>query len=165
MYAKMKKCEFSKSEVKCLRQIVGSSKLLVDQEKVQSMKNWPAPTSITELQQLLGFDNYYSWFIKSFAYISLLISKLLQQQQPWIRGTEQEQAFVKLKQLSCSAAILALTNFSKPSDLYIGTSNLAICGALMQIGYPIVYLNQKLKPAERNYSTNDQDFLAMFSAC
>ena len=58
LYAKIKKYEFDKSDLKCIGHMVGSSKLLVDKEKVQSLKNWPAPTSTKELQQFLGFTNY-----------------------------------------------------------------------------------------------------------
>ena len=53
------------------------------------MKDRPAPTSIKELQQFLGFANYYNGFIRSFDHISQPISKLFQQQQAWIRGKEQ----------------------------------------------------------------------------
>ena len=51
---------------------------------MQSVKDWPAPTSTKELQKLLGFDNYYNRFIRSFASITQTIPKLFQQQQPWI---------------------------------------------------------------------------------
>ena len=40
----MKKCEFSKCDVKYLGYIVGSRKLQEDWEKVQAVKDWPAPT-------------------------------------------------------------------------------------------------------------------------
>ena len=53
----MKKYEFSKSEVNHLGHIMGLGKFWVDQEIVQSMKGWPDPTSIKELQQFLGFAN------------------------------------------------------------------------------------------------------------
>ena len=72
-----RKCKFSKSEVKYLGYVLDSGKLWVAQEKVQSVKDWPAPISIKELQQFLGFVNYYNGFIRSFDYIVLPIFKLL----------------------------------------------------------------------------------------
>ena len=95
------------------------------------MKDWPSPTNIKQLQQFLGFANYCNRFIGSFDYMVLHISKLLQQQQLWIYGTEQWQAFKRLKRLFCSAPVVALPNFSKPFDLYIDASNLAEVSALM----------------------------------
>ena len=53
------------------------------------MKDWLAPKSIKELQQFLGFSNNFKRFIWSFDCIALLISKLLNQQQLCIWGTEQ----------------------------------------------------------------------------
>ena len=44
----MKKCGFRNFEVKYLKDVVGSGKLLVDYEKEQSMKDWPAPIKIKE---------------------------------------------------------------------------------------------------------------------
>ena len=52
----MKKSEYRKFKVKYLGHIVGSSKLLVDYEKVQFRKDWSAFTCIKELQQSLGFE-------------------------------------------------------------------------------------------------------------
>ena len=45
------------------------------------------------------------------------------------------------KQLFYSAPVLALPDFSKPFDLFIDDFNLAIGGALMQLGHPIAYFS------------------------
>ena len=71
----------------------------------------------------------------------------------------------KLKYFLYSAPVLALHDFFKPFDLDIDAFDLAISSALMQLGHPIAYFSWELKPAERNYSTYDQEFLALFSAC
>ena len=55
---------------------MGSSKLYIDQEKMQSVKDWPAPTCIKELLEFLGFTSYHNRFVRSFAHVALLISKL-----------------------------------------------------------------------------------------
>ena len=60
----MKEQEFDKSKVKYPGYIEGSSKFQVDQEKVQSMEDWPASTSNKELQQFLGLAKYYKRFIR-----------------------------------------------------------------------------------------------------
>ena len=44
---------------------------------IQSLKDCPVPKTITELQQFLGYANYYSNSFRSFAYIALFVSKLL----------------------------------------------------------------------------------------
>ena len=35
----------------------------------------------------------------------------------------------------------------------------------MQLGHLIAYFSYKLRPEEKNYSTYENDFLALFSAC
>ena len=54
------------------------------------MKYWATPTNIKKLQQFLGFANNYNRFIRFFAYVVLPISKLLQQQKPWIWRKKQQ---------------------------------------------------------------------------
>ena len=39
------------------------------------------------------------------------------------------------------APVLMLPDFYKPFDLYIDASDLAIGGALMQLGHPIIYFS------------------------
>lgn len=73
----MKKCEFGKRQVKYLGHVVGSGELQVDQSKVEPVRDWPAPTCVKELQQFLGFANYYHRFIRRFADIALPLSSLL----------------------------------------------------------------------------------------
>ena len=51
----MKKCEFGKSAVKYFGHIVASSKFQMDKQRVQSVKNWPAPTYIKNLKNSLAF--------------------------------------------------------------------------------------------------------------
>ena len=46
----MKKNGFGKSEVKYFGYVVTFGKFCIEEEKVQSMKDWPVPTSIKELQ-------------------------------------------------------------------------------------------------------------------
>ena len=57
------------------------------------------------------------------------------------RGTEQKQAFEELKLLLYWAPVLALSDFSKPFELYIDASNLDIGGVFMQLGHLIVYFS------------------------
>ena len=125
------------------------------------MKDWPA-SNIRELQQFLSFDNYYS---RSFAHEALPISKFFVVTATMIWGREQKWAFKKLKLLLYPAPILALLDNSKPFDLHIDAFSLAIGSALMNLGHYVAYFDKKLNPAEINYITYNQDFLALFSVC
>lgn len=49
LYAKFSKCEFWLPQVSFLRYIVSKDRILFDPSKIEAMKNWPRPTSVTEV--------------------------------------------------------------------------------------------------------------------
>jgi len=63
----LKKCSFCKNEVKFLGHIISSGGIATDPEKVKKVLEWPTPLNKQELQQFLGFVNYYRRFLKDCA--------------------------------------------------------------------------------------------------
>ena len=59
LYAKKSKCEFFRNEVKFLGFIVGADGVKVDPEKVEAVRNWPVPKSVTDVRSFLGFVGFY----------------------------------------------------------------------------------------------------------
>ena len=56
---KPEKCWFSKKEIKFLGLIISEDSITMDKGKVDAIKNWPEPKNKKELQQFLGFVNFY----------------------------------------------------------------------------------------------------------
>ena len=50
LYAKFSKCEFWLPQVAFLRHVVGRDGILVDPSKIEAVKNWPRPASVSEVQ-------------------------------------------------------------------------------------------------------------------
>nr|GEU61833.1 putative pol polyprotein [Tanacetum cinerariifolium] len=86
------------------------------------IQNWSAPTTPTELRQLLGLAGYYRRFIERFLLISKPLSKLTQKNKKYEWGMEEEEAFQTLKQKLCSAPILALPEGTKNFIVYCDAS-------------------------------------------
>jgi hypothetical protein len=42
----------------------------VDPTKIQVIRDWPAPTTLTELQRFLGLANFYHRFMLGFSHIA-----------------------------------------------------------------------------------------------
>lgn len=66
MFVKHKKCEFGQDELEYLGHITSGSGVKVDRAKIQSMLDWPRPTTITELRGFLGLTGYYQKFVKDY---------------------------------------------------------------------------------------------------
>ena len=59
LYAKYRKCEFWIDEVPFLGHIISNGGISVDLAKVKEIVAWSIPTTVTEIQSLLGLAGYY----------------------------------------------------------------------------------------------------------
>ena len=62
LYAKAEKCEFRTHETEFLGFIVSGKGVSMASTKVQAVTDWPIPKSVKEIQQFLGFANFYRRF-------------------------------------------------------------------------------------------------------
>jgi hypothetical protein len=66
LYCTLSKCIFSVNLVNWLGHIVSKDRIEMDPTKEDSIKSWPVLRNVKDLQQFLGFLNYYHTFIPSF---------------------------------------------------------------------------------------------------
>ncbi|XP_075504438.1 putative mitochondrial protein AtMg00860 [Primulina tabacum] len=71
LYAKFSKCKFWLDRVAFLGHIVLKDGLEVDPSKFESIKQWLASKSVTEIRSFLGLAGYYRNFIKGFSSIAV----------------------------------------------------------------------------------------------
>ncbi|GJW33263.1 putative reverse transcriptase domain-containing protein [Tanacetum coccineum] len=108
LYAKFSKCEFWIPKVQFLGHVIDSQGIHMDPAKIESIKDWASPKTLTELQKFLGLVGYYQRFIEGFSKIANPVTKLTQKKVAFEWGDKQEAAFQTLKNKLCSAPILAL---------------------------------------------------------
>ncbi|KAL1914248.1 uncharacterized protein VTP21DRAFT_9088 [Calcarisporiella thermophila] len=77
------KCEFMKTEIKFLSHIASAEGLKVEPHKIDTVKNWPTPKNIRDVQCFLGLANYYRRFILRFSHIAAPLNRCLSTKQEW----------------------------------------------------------------------------------
>nr|GEZ43027.1 putative reverse transcriptase domain-containing protein [Tanacetum cinerariifolium] len=93
LYAKFSKCEFWIPKVQFLSHVIDSQGIHVDPAKIESVKDWASPKSLTEIHQFLGLVEYYRRFIEGFSKITKPMTKLTQKKVKFEWGDKQEAAF------------------------------------------------------------------------
>jgi hypothetical protein len=98
--------------VSYLGHVISSSGVdMDDQDKVQAVVNWPAPSSIRALWGFLAIAGYYWKFIKDFGVIAAPLTQLLKKEDlSW--SDEANKAFLLLKKALTSAPDLHLPDFN-----------------------------------------------------
>ncbi|GJS44237.1 putative reverse transcriptase domain-containing protein [Tanacetum coccineum] len=125
LFATFSKCEFWLSKVKFLGHVIDIEGIHVDPAKIESIKDWASPKTLTEIRQFLGL------------------------------AEKAEAAFQLLKQKLCSAPILALPEGSENFVIYCDASHKGLGAVLMQREKVIAYASRQLKVHEKNYTTHD----------
>ncbi|KAJ1028332.1 hypothetical protein NDA18_002996 [Ustilago nuda] len=59
LFAKLSKCEFHTRTVEFLGYFIKLTGIEMDPEKVHTVKEWPMPESVHDIQRFLGFANFY----------------------------------------------------------------------------------------------------------
>ena len=164
LYAKFSKCEFWIPKVQFLGHVIDSEGVHVDPAKIESIKDWAAPTTPSEVRQFLGLAGYYRRFIEGFSKIAKSLTKLTQKNVKYEWGEKEEEAFQLLKEKLCSAPILALPEGSEDFVVYCDASHKGLGAVLMQREKVIAYASRQLKKHEKNYTTHDLELGAVVFA-
>ncbi|GJU43888.1 putative reverse transcriptase domain-containing protein [Tanacetum coccineum] len=164
LYAKFSKCEFWLREVQFLRHVINGNGIHVDPSKIEDVKNWKAPRTLTEVCSFLGLARYYRRFIKNFSKIAKSLTILTQNSKTFDWGEEHELIFQTLKDKLCNVPILTLPDGPEDFVVYCDASGIGLGCVLMQRGKVIAYASRQLKIHKDNYTTHDLELGAVVFA-
>jgi hypothetical protein len=164
LYANLKKCSFCLDKVVFLGFVVGAKGIAVDEENVKAIKKWPTPKSITEVRSFHGLASFYRRFVKDFSTLAAPLTEIVKKSVGFKWGSEQDRAFIEIKERLCGAPLLALPDFSKTFEIECDASGIGIRAVLMQEKWPIAYFSEKLNGAVLNYPTYDKELYALVRA-
>ncbi|KAG0754204.1 hypothetical protein G6F62_010004 [Rhizopus arrhizus] len=163
------KCFFFKDHLKFLGYIVTQEGIHTDPGKIEKIKNYERPTTLTQVRGFLGLASYYRRFIKNFAAIArpLHDQTKTSKKVPWTNKTTE--SFEKLKKLLTEAPVLARPDFNRDFVLVTDASKQGLGCILTQLDddgheHPIIYASRSLKSSEVNYGVSKLECLAVIWA-
>ena len=186
LYCKLEKCEFSTRRVGFVGYVITPEGVSMEDDRVATVRDWPAPRSHKEVQIFLGFANFYRRFISKYSKITRPMTDLLLGGKAgkffgkfeWT--PEADRAFKELKEAFTTAPILRHYNPDLPARLETDASGFAIAGILSQPSrttpgveteeedghwHPVAFWSRTMTVAERNYGTEGTELLAIVMSC
>lgn len=165
----MEKYKFFKTEITFLSFRVERDGVSMKASKCEAVKDWPKPTNVKEVQEFLGFCNFYRSLIKGYSDKSSALSDLTKKDQKWEFGPTQEECFKELKKEFDPKRIIVTHNPERPGIVEADASDKAIGAVYSQIEEdgklrPVAFFSKKLLLAELNYEIHDKELLAIVRA-
>ena len=80
---KAKKCDLFQETVQYLGYTISKKGIELSKNKVERIKHWQAPTSLSELRNFVGFINFYQTHLKDFAKLCQPFYRLFRKNVPF----------------------------------------------------------------------------------
>jgi hypothetical protein len=125
------KCEFEKSTIEYLGIIISHNHFKMDSVKVASVAAWPEPKNKKDVQQFLGFTNFYRRFIRAFLDVAQPLFDLTKKGVTWTWTAASAAAFQALKDAVTAEPVLVLLDESRPYGLEVDSSDRATGAVLL----------------------------------
>ncbi len=173
LFVNLKKCDFNTEVVEFLGYIITPDGIAMEPARIQTIRDWPKPTSVHDIQVFLGFANFYRRFIRNYSRITAPITNLLRKKdEKFMFDTLAQEAFLKLKFAFTRAPVLRHFDPQLPIRLETDASGFATGAVISQLfgtgadarWHPIAFHSKKMSPEETRYETHDQELLAIVQA-
>jgi hypothetical protein len=177
VYLRPETCEFLKETVKYLGLITSTKGVTMDPDKVDTIRNWSRQNktangglnNLFEVQQFLGFGNYYPRFIKRYSEAAEPLTRLTKEDVPveWLK--DQQEAFEEMIFKYTTAPILRHFDHSREVVIETDASVFVSAGVLSQkddegVLRPVAFFSKKHSPGECNYNIYDKELMAIIKA-
>ena len=166
--AKPQKCHLGTDHCQYLGHVIGRGIIQPQQDKIESVKEFPIPKSKKDVRTFLGLVGYYRKFIPNFSTVAVALTDLTRKAAPtevqW--NSQCQKAFDTLKDSLCQSPLLHSPDFSKQFILQTDASERGVGAVLSQIDddkqeHPVAFFSKKLLPREERYSTIEKECLAI----
>ncbi|UYV77098.1 K02A2.6-like [Cordylochernes scorpioides] len=157
-------------EIKFLGHLITERGVLPDPNKVQAIREFPSPSSISEVRRFLGMVNFTGKFIPDLSTILYPLNQLLVKRNDWRWDSAQEEAFEKEKKLLSTSPTLTLFDPNLPTTVSADASSYELEAVLLQKsedGYQkaVAYASRTMSETEKRWAQIEKESLAIVWAC
>jgi len=168
LYVSPLKCIFHKERMEFLEYILSPEGLQMDKKKVHTIKEWPVPRQVKDVQAFFGFANFYRRFIYNYSELSVPLTWLTKKNLTWSWMTEYQNTFDALKRVFITAPVLAHWDPEAPIMVETDALDHALA-TILSIHvrgdiHPVAFHSKMFNPSELNYDVHDKELLVIYEA-
>lgn len=160
-----RKTKLRKEEVTYIGHKLTKDGVKIDDEKVQAVLKMPEPTSIHNVQTLLGMVTYTCKFMPNLSAITEPLRNLIKESNmPGFKfyfNDDHRATVRKLKEMMTNAPVLRFYSTTEPIVVSGDASQAGLGAVLLQGGKPVAYASKALTDSQRNYSQLEKEMLAI----
>jgi hypothetical protein len=155
----LEKFSFGMNKVHYLGYIIDQHDVHVDPSKIQVIRDWPAPTTLTDLWSFLGLANFYHRFVLGFSHIAWALIQINRGggKAEFAWGRSQQQEFDNLKQRLCSSPIVSLPDLQHLFEIEIDALDYVVGVVLTAYDHLVAYHSETLSDIVCKYPTYDKE--------
>ena len=141
--------------------------------KIDAIRDWPLPRTVSELRRFLGLCNYYRTFVRDHSKVAAPLTAMTagdRRGRSRLYWTELGMnAFEQLKRCLCEAPVLVVADDEKPFVIHVDACSFAIGAVLSQLDScgqlrPVAFFSQKLTDTQLRWATYERELWAMVAA-
>ena len=160
------KCQFGVEEIDFYGHRFTKNGLKPNPDKVRAAKEASPPESKEAVRSFLGMTGYLSKFIPRYSSLTAPLRDLTHKDTKFKWGTEEQEAFEKLKASITSGSTMAYFNPSRPISVRVEASyHEGLSAGLFQETdrglQPVHYISRTMTDTEKRYSQTEKDALSV----
>ena len=163
------KCHFMVKEGIFLGHKIFAAGLEVDKAKVSIIKNLMPPITVKGIRSFLGHAGFYRRFIRDFSKVARPLCRLLEKDTKFKFDESCQRSFEDIKLRLVEAPIMVKPDWNKEFEIMCDVSDYAMGAVLGQrtdkVFRAIYYGSKTFNEAQENYSTTENEMLAIVFAC
>lgn len=163
-----KKTKLCTNEVEYIGHLLTDKGIKISDEKVRAVVEMPEPSSIKNVQTLLGMVTYTCKFLPGLSSVTEPLRQLIKDSNnPGFEfhfDEPHKEAFRELKKLMSTAPVLKYYSLTEPVTISCDASQSGLGAVLMHNSSPVAYASKALTTTEYAYAQIEKELLAIVFA-